>query len=470
MKKLAIILLMLTVIYSCNNKKQGEDNKDKDLTVITGKIENAKDNLVMLSYNSTTDTIKINENGEFTAKIMIGSPSHLVLINGGNHARIYVNPKSKLSFTAKSDNFFETLKYTGDDSDINNYLAKQVNFIVKRGINSENFLYASKYETFSNSLQDMNKILNNNLDELVKGNEKYADFATLERERFKIISGTLMLTYYTPLLNSNQNNTEIESEIDNLVSSTDLNNPMMIQLYEFKPFVQNLTAYKLNKTLKNEKREITSAEEYADLYFSVLDETFLEPVVLEELYYSFIRDFMSYYGAESVINVYSRYKEISSNKQRLSELNKIFEEYDKLAAGQPSVNWSFPDINGKMYSPADFKGKYIYIDVWASWCGPCKQEIPYLKKLKEKFKDKNIAIIGISVDENKSDWENILKSENIDGIQLFAAGWKNPLCEHFKINGIPRFILLDRDGKIINSNADRPSGNIETVLSSLEGI
>ena len=69
--------------------------------------------------------------------------------------------------------------------------------------------------------------------------------------------------------------------------------------------------------------------------------------------------------------------------------------------------------------------------MWASWCGPCKQEIPYLKKLKEKFKDKNIAIIGISVDENKSDWENILKSENIDGIQLFAAGWKNPLCESY---------------------------------------
>ncbi len=470
MKKAAVILAMLAVIYSCNNKKQEIDNKEKDLTVITGQIENAKDNLVMLTYNSTTDTIKMNESGAFTAKIMIGAPSHLILVNGGNHARIYANPKSHISFTANSENFFSSIKYTGDDAKANNYLASQVNLVVKRGINSENFLYASKYETFANALKDLNKNLNLNLDKFANDNTEYIDFINLEKERFKVLSGTLLLTYYTPLLTSNQNSSEIEAEIDNLIASTDFNNPMMIQLYEFKPYVQNLAAYKLNKVIKEEKIEITSSEEYANLYFSILDKTFAEPMVLEELYYSFIKDFINYYGAESVVDAYSHYKEISSNKQRLSELDKIFSEFNKLAVGQASVNWSFPDINGKMYSPAYFKGKYIYIDVWASWCGPCKQEIPYLKKLKEKFKDKNIAIIGISVDENKSDWENILKAEGIEGIQLFAAGWENPLCQHFKINGIPRFILLDRDGKIINSNADRPSGNIETVLSGLEGI
>jgi thiol-disulfide isomerase/thioredoxin len=316
----------------------------------------------------------------------------------------------------------------------------------------------------------MNDILNDNLNQFANGNEKYADFANLERERFKIMSGTLLLTFYTPLINTNQNNKDIESSIDNLVTSTDLNNPMMIQLYEFKPFVQNLAAYELNKQLKAENRQIASAPEYAEMYFTVLDRIFNDPIVLEELYYSYIKDFAGYYGAESVVGIYSKYKDFSSNKQRLSELEKIFAGYDNLAAGNASVNWSFPDINGKMVSLSDFKGKYVYIDVWASWCGPCKQEIPYLKSLKDKFKGKNIEIIGISVDENKTDWENIMKSESLTGIQLFAAGWENTLCESFKITGIPRFILIDKQGKIINSNADRPSGDIETVLNGLEGI
>jgi thiol-disulfide isomerase/thioredoxin len=461
---------VLAVIYSCNNNKSTEKNDEKDLTVISGKIDNANDRIVKLSYNSTTDTIQLNENGEFTAKILLKEPSHLVIVNGGNHARIYVNPKSKLNLTVKAENFYETLKFTGDDADINNYLAKQVAFIVKLGINSESFLYASKYETFAKALQGMNDILNDNLNQFANGNEKYADFANLERERFKIMSGTLLLTFYTPLINTNQNNKDIESSIDNLVTSTDLNNPMMIQLYEFKPFVQNLAAYELNKQLKAENRQIASAPEYAEMYFTVLDRIFNDPIVLEELYYSYIKDFAGYYGAESVVGIYSKYKDFSSNKQRLSELEKIFAGYDNLAAGNASVNWSFPDINGKMVSLSDFKGKYVYIDVWASWCGPCKQEIPYLKSLKDKFKGKNIEIIGISVDENKTDWENIMKSESLTGIQLFAAGWENTLCESFKITGIPRFILIDKQGKIINSNADRPSGDIETVLNGLEGI
>ncbi|MDD2637275.1 MAG: TlpA disulfide reductase family protein [Bacteroidales bacterium] len=158
------------------------------------------------------------------------------------------------------------------------------------------------------------------------------------------------------------------------------------------------------------------------------------------------------------------------NKVQLTELDKIFSEYNKLSKGQTSINWSFPDIEGKIYSLSDFRGKYVYIDVWAAWCGPCIREIPALESLKQKFADKNIAIIGISIDENREDWINMLQSQNMQGIQLHAGGWNNDLCNYFKITGIPRFILLDKQGNIINSNADRPSGNIEEVLRSLEGI
>jgi thiol-disulfide isomerase/thioredoxin len=148
----------------------------------------------------------------------------------------------------------------------------------------------------------------------------------------------------------------------------------------------------------------------------------------------------------------------------------MFAEFDKIAPGKPSVEWSFPDINGKNISSTDFIGKYVYIDVWASWCGPCKVEIPYLETLKKKLAGKNIAFVSISVDENIEDWKNSLKKESATGIQLYANGWENALCKHFKINGIPRFILLDRDGNIIKSDADRPSGEIETVINDLEGI
>ncbi|MCK9321346.1 MAG: TlpA family protein disulfide reductase, partial [Bacteroidales bacterium] len=222
--------------------------------------------------------------------------------------------------------------------------------------------------------------------------------------------------------------------------------------------------------LKGQKVEFTSATEYAEFYFAKIDNLFIENTVKEYVYYNFIKDFISYYGAESVADIYAVYKDMATNKVQLTELNNIFSEYNKLAKGQASINWSFPDIEGKIYSLSDFRGKYVYIDVWASWCGPCKREIPALESLKQKFIDKNIVIIGISVDENRADWTNMLQTTNMQGIQLYAGGWNNDLCNYFKITGIPRFILLDKQGNIINSNADRPTGNIEEVIRNLEGI
>ena len=76
----------------------------------------------------------------------------------------------------------------------------------------------------------------------------------------------------------------------------------------------------------------------------------------------------------------------------------------------PSPDFKGQDINGKTLSLKDFNGKYLYIDVWATWCGPCKKEIPFLKELEKKFEGKNITFLSLSTDQNKTDWENMVKS------------------------------------------------------------
>jgi thiol-disulfide isomerase/thioredoxin len=473
MKKIWVIILAAFVIAACNSKpKEQEKSEDnQNLTIITGKIENNTEPFAYLTYNSVTDTVKIDENGQFTAKIMISNPTGISFVSGRNYTRIYALPQSTVNFTANATNFFNTLSFTGNEEEANNYLALQSKTMQNAGLNTENFLYAADHNVFLVSLNGLVEKQKQQLDEFATQNtEKYPDFVLLETERLKMLEASLILTYYTPLANSDKIITEIDNRLNSLISEIDLNNPKMINVSEFKPLVQNYIAFLLNKQIKSEKIEFSSASQYAEYYFAKIDEVFIENTVREEVYYSFLKDFIAYYGAESVVEVYSKYRDIATNKTRLSELEKIFSEYNKLAKGQPSVNWSFPDVNGKYYSLSDFKGKYVYIDVWAAWCGPCKRELPFLAELKEKFSGKNIEIIGISVDENREDWINMLQSQNMKGIQLHAGGWDNELCNHFKITGIPRFILLDKAGNIINANADRPSGNIEEVLNGLEGI
>ncbi|MDX1278212.1 TlpA disulfide reductase family protein [Oceanihabitans sediminis] len=152
----------------------------------------------------------------------------------------------------------------------------------------------------------------------------------------------------------------------------------------------------------------------------------------------------------------------------------------ELPAGTESPTFvDYENYAGGTTSLEDLKGKYTYIDIWATWCGPCKVEIPAIKELEEEYKDKNIQFLSISIDDDKAhkgswekaneNWRAMVADENLVGIQLFAPkGWNSQFIRDYKINGIPRFILVDPDGKIVSPDAPRPSSKkIKEVLNEL---
>lgn len=143
---------------------------------------------------------------------------------------------------------------------------------------------------------------------------------------------------------------------------------------------------------------------------------------------------------------------------------------DTLRAGMPSPSFRYRDVNGKVVTLKDLKGKYVYIDVWAMWCGPCCGEIPHLKKLEQKMHGKKIVFVSMSVDESRENWVKFVKKNEMGGVQLNAEG-NEDFMKAYHIKGIPRFILLDKKGKIVDANMTRPS-DPKTLkrLSELKGI
>ncbi|QEC44077.1 AhpC/TSA family protein [Pseudobacter ginsenosidimutans] len=123
---------------------------------------------------------------------------------------------------------------------------------------------------------------------------------------------------------------------------------------------------------------------------------------------------------------------------------------DKLAPGKEAPAFTTLDENGKEVKLSDFKGKYVFLDFWASWCGPCKPQIPFLKAANDKFKSKNFVMIAISLDGNRDAWLKAVASHKMDWLQLSSLkSWKEPAATAYEVNAIPFNVLIGPDGKIL---------------------
>ncbi len=138
--------------------------------------------------------------------------------------------------------------------------------------------------------------------------------------------------------------------------------------------------------------------------------------------------------------------------------------------GKEIPDFGYRDSTGKEVRFSSFRGKYVYVDMWATWCRPCCEEIPYMSALEKKFHGKNICFVSISCDKDVEAWKKKLKNDKMEGIQLNCGGDPG-LMKFFGIRGIPHFILLDPQGKVVNPNMSRPSQEITLeMLKRLDGI
>jgi thiol-disulfide isomerase/thioredoxin len=204
-------------------------------------------------------------------------------------------------------------------------------------------------------------------------------------------------------------------------------------------------------------------------------------------------------GMDSISQLYSNVNSDmlkESNDQNSNFFKKLLDNYDTMHANMLQQNiaeeklkrgnlapefLNYENDAGGTSSLKDFKGNYVYIDVWATWCRPCIAQIPYLKKLEEEYKNKNITFVSISTDDDRRSsgswekahdkWKNMVKQKNLTGTQLWAGKDNTRFSQEYMIRGIPRFILIDPKGNIVDSDAKRPTDpSIRTLLNELPGI
>lgn len=140
----------------------------------------------------------------------------------------------------------------------------------------------------------------------------------------------------------------------------------------------------------------------------------------------------------------------------------------KTAVGQPALDFAQPDVEGKNVNLASYKGKYLLIGFWASWCGPCRAENPNMLKAYSRFRDKGFDVLSVSLDDKREKWVAAIQADNLQWTQVSdLKGWKNEVAEKYGIRAIPQNLLIDPKGNIIAKNlrGDALEKKLEEVFS-----
>jgi thiol-disulfide isomerase/thioredoxin len=209
------------------------------------------------------------------------------------------------------------------------------------------------------------------------------------------------------------------------------------------------------------KMPILNLEDIFVKDLAIANNEIINPYILNYFNYSISTNIINTTKDTAVANKYYQQFLAKNTKQDyVKEITQLYNNKILYSNGMPTPLFTFNNISNKPLALQSLLGKYVYIDVWATWCGPCKAEIPHLQKLEVAYKTKNIQFVSISVDEQKdaAKWKNYVTKKKLGGLQLMAdSAFESTFIKNMGISSIPRFILIDPEGKLVAANALRPS-------------
>jgi thiol-disulfide isomerase/thioredoxin len=162
---------------------------------------------------------------------------------------------------------------------------------------------------------------------------------------------------------------------------------------------------------------------------------------------------------EGFVKYVQPYQNLFTTAEQKTAYQKKYEEVYLFAKGTPGYNFELKDVNDKTYTLSGFKGKVVVIDMWAMWCAPCLAEKPVMEKIAEGYHDrKDIVFVGVSTDglNRREVWKGFVQKKGFTSIELLSNHTES-IQQYYKIEGIPRFLVFDREGRIVTVDAPRPS-------------
>lgn len=443
MKKLnAILIAVLTVLaMACKQKPV-------DYAIITGEVQNySAGDVKVVSDDRSEIVLKIDSTGSINDTLRLAEGQYYLVMDE-SYLGFYVFHGGTLHFTADANDFLNTIRFTGHLPGMSNYLLAKTKLNDAERKEGKK-LFSLDEDAFLEKTKSKMAALKAELEKVTDISDS---LRSLEDRAIKM--GYLHALNFYPEYYSYFNKIEDYEPSERFKSEASGFDYNDTNLFKYSREYRSLLVGDLRLKSKDlVKTGEASSEGVAAL---TIAKDIENELIREELLFISIKRGFS--RLENKDEIYSSYMEIAKDEGHRKEISEVYNQISMLDKGKPSPKfYDYENYAGGTTSLDDFKGKYVYIDVWATWCGPCKAEIPHLKKIEEKYHGRNIAFVSISIDEEsaKQTWRNMIAEKEMGGVQLFATDKK--FKDGYVISGIPRFILIDPEGNIVEKNAPRPS-------------
>jgi thiol-disulfide isomerase/thioredoxin len=442
-----IVIISLAFFVLCSCKKEIPVN----YVVLSGNINNTKGGeLKVSSPNGFVKVIKVKDTGVFSDTLFIEEDGLYNLRYEQVKFAPYLSKGATVHFKVDAKQPTNTLKLTGDYSDLNNYFAYKVNknyeFMKDRegSFNVEESVFESKILELQKDLENKLSTIKN-----VPGSIRVKEMRAINYGRLVKKANYERMYGYLNKNRAFKASDDFKKELLELTFDND-------EDYSYSKDYQQIVGNNINQKAYEYYQK--DSLPYPEAMAKALSEIKNVTIKNIELYKNISMNLSMSQDKDKDLK---EFLYASSNEKHKASVKDLFETLKILDAGQPSPKFqNFENYAGGTTSLNDLKGKYVSIDVWATWCGPCKYEIPFLKKLEEKYHDKYIHFVSLSVDKqkDKDKWKKMIADKELQGIQIISDNdFNTSFVNDYKINGIPQFILIDPQGNIVKANAPRPS-------------
>lgn len=457
---LAILLILIMGIFTGCSKKE---------FIIKAKlsgIEFDEVSLVSMSDYISFDKAEIDIEGNFELVAKgLKEGEYILKFTDNEKVPVFISKSGALNLDINYVDYKFNVKYEGDNSDesifIYNVRNKQDEIISRFSQNINDLNIAEVNKSFNTLSLDLADAVNS----FQTKNEK---LKKIYQELVPYVVALLKIKYETNLRDLSEGGSyEIPQGFNDYKKIINLNNYDVVEYTSYIEFIRLFFRFEIIHELLKGNGKYNIAD-YCGAYLKEFKNKVVPQRTKDIVLFTGIRYFMHdliFLNADSIVKI--AIKDISDKNFR-KELKNVYDLSKKteyiLSGGVEAPNWTAKDIKGNDVSLSSFKGHYVFVEIWATWCAPCIQELPYFCRLAFDYRSKNIFFVSISIDTNIQDWKEFIANRQGEVTHLINTdGFKAKFMRDYGINGVPKFMLFDPLGKVVDVKMSYPSDKLVTV-------